>query len=259
MLVDEKGNTLSEDEKIVETFNKFFGNIMKNLNISINSDVLENVSIQDPIIAAIEKYKRHPSILKIKNHIRVENYFNFKHANNKKMAQVLKVLNAKKAKQENDIPIKLIKENIELFSSVLSRMFNFYIDKASFPNSLKNDTNDKNNYRPVSILPSLSKPFEKCLYDEIYAYTDSILSMAQCGFRKGYSTQYSIIAIIENWRSNLDQGGICGTLFTDLSKAFDCLVHDFVIAKLEAYCSFLDLLIEVPQESILGPLLFNYI
>ena len=53
------------------------------------------------------------------------------------MAEVLKVLNAKKAKQENDIPIKLIKENIELFSSVLSRMFNFYIDKASFPNSLK--------------------------------------------------------------------------------------------------------------------------
>ena len=59
------------------------------------------------------------------------------------------------AKQENDIPTKLIKENIELFSSILSRMFNFYIDKTSFPNSLKqaditpvhknDDTNDKNN------------------------------------------------------------------------------------------------------------------
>ena len=53
------------------------------------------------------------------------------------MAELLKDLNAKKAKQENDIPIKLIKENIELFSSVLSRMFHFYIDKTSFPNSLK--------------------------------------------------------------------------------------------------------------------------
>ena len=53
------------------------------------------------------------------------------------MVEVLKVLNAKKTKQENYIPIKLIKENIELFSSVLSRRFNFYIDKASFPNSLK--------------------------------------------------------------------------------------------------------------------------
>ena len=79
-LVDEKDNTLSEDEKIAETFNKFFGNIIKNLNISINSEVLEDVSmIQDSIKAVIEKYKQHPSILKIKKHIRVENYFDFKH------------------------------------------------------------------------------------------------------------------------------------------------------------------------------------
>ena len=135
--------------------------------------------LQDPITTAIEKYKRHPSILKIKKHIKVENYFDFRQIDDDKMTEVLKDLNAKKAKQENDIPIKLIKENIELFSSVLSRMFNFYIDKASFPNSLKqadiapvhkkDDTNDKNNYRPVSILPSLSKAFKKCLYDQIYA------------------------------------------------------------------------------------------
>ena len=71
-LVDEKGNTLFEDEKIAETFNKFYGNIIKNLNISINSEVLEDaLIIQDPNIAAIEKYKQHPSILKIKKHIRV--------------------------------------------------------------------------------------------------------------------------------------------------------------------------------------------
>ena len=86
-------------------------------------------------------------------------------------------------------------------------MFNFYIDEGSFLNSLKqaditpvhkkDDTNDKSKYRPVSILPSLPKAFEKCLYDRIYAYTDSILSKAQCSFRKGYSTQYSIIAMIE--------------------------------------------------------------
>ena len=153
------------------------------------------------------------------------------------MAEVLKELNAIKAKQENYIPIKLIKGSIELFPSVLSRMFNFYINKTSFPNRLKqaditlvhkkDDTNDKNSYTPARILPSFSKAFEKCLFDQIYAYIDSILSNAQCGFRKDYSSQYSIISMIESWRYNLDQGGICGALFTDLSKAFECLVHDF--------------------------------
>ena len=61
--------------------------------------------MQDPSIAAIEKYKRHPSILKIRKHIRVENHFDFKHTGDKKMAEVLKDLNAKKTKQENDISI----------------------------------------------------------------------------------------------------------------------------------------------------------
>ena len=109
------------------------------------------------------------------------------------MAEVLKDVNTKKAKQENDIPIKLIKENRGLLFFVLSRTFTFNIYLL-----LKKDaTNDKSNYRPVCILTFLSRPFEKCLYDQIYGYTDSILSRTQCGFRKGYSTQYSIIAVIE--------------------------------------------------------------
>ena len=148
----------------------------------------------------------------------------------------------------------------------------------------KDDPFDKTNYRPISILPVLSKPFERCLYDQIYEYIDTILSKVQCGFRKGFSTQYSLIAMIEKWRKNMDKGKSCAALLTDLSKAFDCIVHDFLIAKLEAYgfsyealkviynyltdrkhrtkvnnsfSDFVDLLLGVPQGSILGPLLFN--
>ena len=78
------------DEK--DTFNKFFGNIIKNLNIPINNEVLEDVSmIQDPIIAAIEKYRRHPSIVKIKKQTGIENYFDFKHIDDKKWQKYPKI------------------------------------------------------------------------------------------------------------------------------------------------------------------------
>ena len=83
----------------------------------------------------------------------------------------------------------------------------------------------------------MSKAFEKFFYDQIYAYTDSILSKIHCGFRKGDGTQYLINAMIKKWRRNLHQKGICRALFTDLNKAFECLVPEILTAKLDA-CGF---------------------
>ena len=64
---------------------------------------------------------------------------------------------------------------------------------------------------------------------------DPILSQCQFGFRKGYSAQQSLLTMTEKWRASLGQNGTYTALLTDLSKAFDCLPHDLLIAKFHAY------------------------
>ena len=119
------------------------------------------------------------------------------------------------------------------------------IGHALFPNNQKeaditpvhkkDDRTDKTNYRPVSILPAISKIFERILLYQIDKYMDKKLSKHLCGFRKGYSAQHSLLVMLEKWRATIDKGGSCGVLLTDLSKAFDCIAHDLLIAKMAAY------------------------
>ena len=64
---------------------------------------------------------------------------------------------------------------------------------------------------------------------------DEFLSDYQCGFRKGYKVQHCLLVMIEKWKKVADNGNVIGALLTDLSKAFYCLPHDLIIAKLNSY------------------------
>ena len=94
---------------------------------------------------------------------------------------------------------------------------------------------DKANYRPASVLPSIFKIYEKLLQKQVNNYIENILSPYLSGYRKGYSTQHALICLIEKWKKILDEKGFCGAKLMDLSKAFDTINHELLIAKLHAY------------------------
>ena len=81
----------------------------------------------------------------------------------------------------------------------------------------------------------MSKIFERDIFRQLSNFMDQILSKYQCSFRKGYSTQYCLLAMLEKWKSTVDKGTSFGALLIDLCKAFDCFSHELLLAKLHTY------------------------
>ena len=173
----------------------------------------------------------------------------------------------------------------------LAFLFNTSIETSQFPDSWKvaritpifkdGDKTEKSNYRPISVLPVISKLFEKLVFNQLYQYMkdNGLFTSDQSGFLRLHSTLTCLLKMSDDWYNGLDLGKLVGLVFIDLKKAFDTVDHDILCKKLELYgvqqreLSYLsnrkqfcrvngvdsdigEIEVGVPQDSCLGPLLF---
>ena len=204
-------------------------------------------------------------------------------------------LDNKKAMGPEQIPIHLIKLALPYIVEPLTYIFNLCIEQNTFPSSLKlakviplpksKDLSDPNNFRPISLLPILTKPLEKHVQKHLLSYMEfnQLFHKFQSGFRKDHSCNTSLTALIDTWLSAINDGELTGAVFLDFKKAFDLVDHSVLLEKLQIYlrnentlafftsylkdrkqfvsinsCSSSTGILThgVPQGSILGPVLF---
>ena len=191
---------------------------------------------------------------------------------------------------------KIIRLSAPVITETLTYIYNLCIDKSYFPSQFKQakvvplfksgDQSQPISYRPISLLPVLSKPLEKHIHKHLYHHLEEydLFHENQSGFRRKHSCQTALIHLVDKWLCNMNEDKFSAALFIDFAKAFDVIEHDLLYKKLLLYgitdeshkliTSFLSsrqqvvcinsskssaLAVKhgVPQGSVLGPLLFS--
>ena len=199
----EKDEILLKNKKIADVLNSYFDSVTDSLDLfswstqtdNENTDALQNI---------LKRFHNHSSLIKIKQLVNNQAKFSFQPVSVHTVKEVIERLPSNKA-TAGEIPIKILKES-EFTFEYLTSCVNEAISSGKFPDSLKlsnivpvhkkKDPTDKCNYRPVSILPLLSKVFEKIMYDQLYIYMNNFLNELLCGFRKAHSTQHALFKLL---------------------------------------------------------------
>ena len=220
---------------------------------------------------------------------------NFKIFDESDIVKIICKLTAGKSSGHDGISVTILKWCLPYIASLLTNIFNTFLKAGSYPNIFKlakvtalfkgGDNSKADNFRPISVLPTLNKVFEKLLHAQLTAFLNEneILSKQQFGFRKKHSTSHAVSCLHEKLVHNYEKGDMSAVLFIDLKSAFDTIDIDILLQKLEHYgfrnnvlsllksylldrkqyvnceqmkSEILSVLSGVPQGSVLGPLLF---
>ena len=164
------------------------------------------IATDEQVTNTSNKFRNHSSIIMIKNKKKRSN-FSFGPVTYDDVLKIVNKLDTAKASQQSDIPTKILEQNSDYCAEYFYENINQCISKSIFPSDLKladitpvykkKSKNSKDHYRSVSILSNISKIYEKCTYDQIQLFFDSLLSKYQCGFRIGYNSQHCLINLFE--------------------------------------------------------------
>lgn len=223
LLVD--GETLQDPIKIANYLNSFFATAAERTLQANNTNTCTRTLEIPPL---------------------TDNKLKFQLATRNEVLKAIDSLKPKTSSGTDEISAKLVKTCKNELINPLTALINKSLQQGAFPTQLKTakvypkyksgPTTDAMSYRPISLIPTFSKIFEKIILNRLISHLDQnlLLTSQQHGFLKGRSTSTALIQLTEHIIEQLEDGSSVTSLFLDFSKAFDCLNHETLLRKLGA-------------------------
>jgi len=193
---------------------------------------------------SVDDFMNHPSFSAIRNSAQKLD-FSFEPVSIPRVAESLVNLNSRKSAGPDGLSPKLLKLLVPVIAVPLTKLFNRCIISSVWPSQWKlsnvtpvymnEDEKSKSSYRPISVLSTIPKVFEKLKFDQLYRHFLPLFSDNMSGFLRGHSCCTALLKLTEDWRLALDPTKDVGVIAIDLSKAFDSICHNLLLAKLRAY------------------------